>query len=87
MAAKIWYKHIKVGDTVLVKLDKSHLWYWCYKDTTMELTVTDVHEGRGIFGDHYTPDGDPSKHLCLILWNEPKSGHYGTIIRKVKKEF
>ena len=37
--AKVWYKHIKEGDVILVQLKPGHIWHSLVKDDLIQVTV------------------------------------------------
>lgn len=83
MAIKVWYKHIKVGDTVLAKLDKTHIWHTHIGDN-IEVKITDVHEGW-LYGEFIDKE-DPSISRIIILDYSDilESGkHKASIIKKL----
>lgn len=88
MAAKIWYKHLKVGDRVQVSLDKNHLW----KENYPNGGIGKIHSCD--YG-YFTVYMDEAPHYFVIIdylgafnhINRDKSYNYnGSIIKKLPKE-
>lgn len=85
--AKPWYKHLKVGDTVLVQLHPKHAWYHFVGDNLIEVKLTSVYPDGCCAGKFMSTWSDQKLTMCVGHataqddWNKFLPA---TIIKKVK---
>lgn len=86
MAAKIWYKHIKVGDVILVKFLPKSNWGQCGYLGEHEVTVTHTFgNGKIIAGEWNCPIAKGTTHIHISYEEESSPSSKYNIIRKIKK--
>ena len=78
MAAKIWYKYLKVGDRVQVSLDKNHLWANLLP-SQVEATI-DTH----MSGEYFTLHAKHKMSNFIII---DYSGHFDESLRKCEAKY
>lgn len=86
MAAKIWYKHIKVGDVILVNFLPGSTWGRCGYPGEHEVTVVfTTDDGNIIAGEWDCPVLQGTTHIHISYEEEGSPSSKYNIIRKIKK--